>query len=176
MLNNKASYRYAQALFSLAQENNKQDAILSDCNLLLDNFNTTKELFNMVKNPTINKDLKKQLFEKVFSNKVGKEIMSLIGLLLQKGRESLLPMILENYNLLYNKDKNIVVAKIVYSKPLADNLINTIKDKLSVMGKVTLIEQQDEKLLGGFVIKIGDLQYDSSVKKQINNVKRAFKL
>ena len=157
---------------SLAQENNKQDAILTDCNLLLDNFNTTKELFNMVKNPTINKDLKKQLFEKVFSNKVGeKEIMSLIGLLLQKGRESLLPMILENYNLLYNKDKNIVVAKIVYSKPLADNLINTIKDKLSVMGKVTLIEQQDEKLLGGFVIKIGDLQYDSSVKKQISNVK-----
>ena len=44
------------------------------------------------------------------------------------------------------------------------------------MGKVTLIEQQDEKLLGGFVIKIGDLQYDSSVKKQISNVKRAFKL
>ena len=176
MLNNKASYRYAQALFSLAQENNKQDAILTDCNLLLDNFNTTKELFNMVKNPTINKDLKKQLFEKVFSNKVGKEIMSLIGLLLQKGRESLLPMILENYNLLYNKDKNIVVAQIVSSKPLADDLINTIKDKLSVMGKVTLNEKQDEKLLGGFVIKIGDLQYDSSVKKQINNVKRAFKL
>ena len=44
------------------------------------------------------------------------------------------------------------------------------------MGKVTLNEKQDEKLLGGFVIKIGDLQYDSSVKKQINNVKRAFKL
>ena len=130
----------------------------------------------MVKNPTINKELKKQLFEKVFSNKVGQEIMSLIGLLLQKGRESLLPMILENYNLLYNKDKNIVVAQIVYSKPLADDLINTIKDKLSVMGKVTLNEKQDEKLLGGFVIKIGDLQYDSSVKKQINNVKRAFKL
>jgi len=176
MLNNKASYRYAQALFSLAQENNKQDAILLDCNLILDAFNTTKELFSVVKNPTINKELKKQLFEKVFSNKVGKEIMSLISLLLKKGRESLLPMILKNYNTLYNKDKNIVVAQIVSSKPLADDLINTIKDKLSVMGRVTLKEKQDEKLLGGFIIKIGDLQYDSSVKKQINNVKRAFKL
>ena len=59
---------------------------------------------------------------------------------------------------------------------LADDLINTIKDKLSVMGRVTLKEKRDEKLLGGFIIKIGDLQYDSSVKKQINNVKRAFKL
>ena len=176
MLNNKASYRYAQALFSLAQENNKQDAILTDCNLVLDAFKTTNELFSIVKNPTINKELKKQLLEKVFSNKVGKDIMSLIGLLLQKGRESLLPMILENYNTLYNKDKNIVVAQIVSSKPLADDLINTIKDKLSVMGKVTLNEKQDEKLLGGFIIKIGDLQYDASVKKQINNVKRAFKL
>jgi len=176
MLNNKASYRYAQALFSLAQEKNLQDAILIDCKLVLSEFNQTEELFTIVKNPTINKEIKKRIFEKIFSNKIGKVTMNFMGLLLKKGRESLLPMILEKYNLLYNKEKNIIIAEVVSSKPLDEHLINRIKEKLGGLGRVTLNEKLEPKILGGFIIKIGDLQYDASVKKQINNVKRAFKL
>ena len=176
MLNNKASYRYAQALFSLAQEQKIQDTILMDCKFVLSEFNQTEELFKLIKNPTIKKDFKKRLFEKIFSNKIEKVTMNFIGLLLKKGRESLLPMILENYNLLYNKEKNIILAEVVSSKPLDEDLINRIKDKLRGLGRVTLKEKLDPKILGGFIIKIGDLQYDASVKKQINNVKRAFKL
>ncbi len=176
MLNNKASYRYAQALFSLAKEKHLQDVVLSDCKLLLNEFNQTEELFAIVKNPTINKDIKKRLFEKIFLHKIGKESMNFISLLLKKGREALLPTILESYNLLYNKEKNIIVAEVVSSKPLKEHLINTIKEKLGGLGTVSLNEKIDPKIMGGFIIKIGDLQYDASVKKQINNVKRAFKI
>ncbi|MAQ47625.1 MAG: ATP synthase F1 subunit delta [Flavobacteriales bacterium] len=176
MLNNKASYRYAQALFSLAQEKQLQDAILNDCKLLLNEFYQTEELFTIVKNPTINKVFKKQIFEKIFLHKIGKETMNFISFLLKRGRESLLPIILENYNFLYNKEKNIIVAEVVSSKPLDTSLINTIKEKIGVLGAVNLNQKIDPKIIGGFIIKIGDLQYDASIKKQINNVKRAFKI
>ena len=51
-----------------------------------------------------------------------------------------------------------------------------MKQKVSPTGQVKLKESIDKNLLGGFIINSGDLQYDASVRKKINNVKRAFKL
>ena len=51
-----------------------------------------------------------------------------------------------------------------------------IKEKLNSGGSVHVEEKTDKSLLGGFIIKTGDLQYDASIRKKINNAKRAFKL
>ena len=176
MQNNKVSYRYALALFSLAKEKNLQESVLIDCKFILSEFNKTTELFAIIKNPTGSKEIKKNIFIKIFAQNVQSITMDFISLLLQKGREPILPTILENYNQLYNKEKNIIVAELISSKNLESSLVKTIKEKLSVLGSVSLKKTLDPQLIGGVVIKIGDLQYDTSVKKQIKNVKRTLKL
>ena len=80
----------------------------------------------------------KNLFTKVFSQNIQPITMDFISLLLKKGRESILPAILEKYNSLHNKEKNIIVAELISSKNLENSLVETIKDKLSVLGSVTL--------------------------------------
>ena len=176
MQNNKVSYRYALALFSLAKEKNLQNSVLKDCEFILSEFRETGELFTVIKNPTINKEIKKNLFTKAFSQNIQPITMDFISLLLKKGRESILPAILEKYNALHNKEKNIIVAELISSKNLENSLVETIKDKLSVLGSVTLKKTLNPQLIGGVIIKIGDLLYDASVKKQIMNVKRTLKL
>ena len=176
MQNNKVSYRYALALFSLAKEKNLQNSVLIDCEFILSEFNKTEELFTIIKNPTINKAIKKNLFTKVFSQNIQPITMDFISLLLKKGRESILPAILEKYNSLHNKEKNIIVAELISSKKLENSLVETIKDKLSVLGSVTLKKTLNPQLIGGAIIKIGDLLYDASVKKQIMNDTRTLKL
>jgi F-type H+-transporting ATPase subunit delta len=44
-------------------------------------------------------------------------------------------------------------------------------------GKTTEIENTvDESILGGFILRVGDLQYDASIANKLNNLKREFTL
>jgi F-type H+-transporting ATPase subunit delta len=40
--------------------------------------------------------------------------------------------------------------------------------------EVTLHKSVDEDLLGGFILRVGDQQYDASVSNQLNTLKRKF--
>jgi len=40
--------------------------------------------------------------------------------------------------------------------------------------EVTLRKSVDANILGGFVLRVGDLQYDASVSNQLNTLKRKF--
>ena len=82
MQNNKVSYRYALALFSLAKEKNIQNSVLKDCEFILSEFSKTGELFTVIKNPTINKEIKKNLLTKVFSQNIQPITMDFISLLI----------------------------------------------------------------------------------------------
>ncbi len=37
-----------------------------------------------------------------------------------------------------------------------------------------LTEKVDKELIGGFIIRVGDKQYDESVARKLNNLKREF--
>ena len=96
--------------------------------------------------------------------------------MLKKGRESELRSIAGKYIDLYNLAKGVVVIEIISAKPLGEDLKNNLKQQMNVSGKVEIKEKIDRTIIGGFIIKMGDSQYDTSVRKKLNNVKRAFQL
>tara|TARA_Y100000994_G_scaffold227809_1_gene211650 strand:- start:1472 stop:2002 length:531 start_codon:yes stop_codon:yes gene_type:complete len=176
MQSTKASLRYAKAIFNLAKEQNIVDQVLLDFKNLAAIINEKTELFFLIKDPTIKYQKKIKLFEKAFDSKLHKTTMQFLILVLKKGRESILLQIFQKYTELYNQEKGIVLAEIISSKPLSEELKENIKQKISFDRKVDLKETIDKNILGGFIINSGDLQYDASIRKKINNVKRAFKL
>jgi F-type H+-transporting ATPase subunit delta len=176
MKRTKASNRYAQALFEIARENGIIKNVLDDVKMISETINHEIELIDLIKNPTINKHTKKNIFEKIFSTKVNKSTMSFMVLVIEKKREAYLLDIINKYLDLYNQYNNIVVAQIISTETLSEDVKNKIKEKINIGGSVQIEEKIDKSLLGGFIIKTGDLQYDASIRKKINNVKRAFKL
>jgi F-type H+-transporting ATPase subunit delta len=40
--------------------------------------------------------------------------------------------------------------------------------------KVTLENKIDESIIGGFVLRVGDTQYDASIANKLNGLKREF--
>ena len=166
MQTTKASNRYAKALFEKAIEKNSTDQVLADLKLILTSINEEAGLVDLVKNPTIKKNIKTTIFKKAFGSKINGITMDFLSLVISKGRESFLLDMIKKYINLYNQQNNIRVAE----------LKESIKQKINNGGRVQLNEKIDKSLLGGFIIKTGDLQYDASVKKKINNAKRAFKL
>ena len=176
MQSTKASLRYAKAIFETAKERGCVDPILIDLKKVGEIIDEKKELFSLIHNPTINHKKKSDLFVKAFGSKLHNTTMSFLMLVFKKGRESALSQIINRYKELYNKEKGIVLAEIISSKPLSEEIKESVKQKINPKGPVDLKEIIDKSILGGFIINSGDLQYDASVRKKINNVKRAFKL
>ena len=116
------------------------------------------------------------LFELTIGSKINGITMDFLSLVIAKSRENFLLDMIKKYINLYNQHNNIRVAQIISAQPLSAELKESIKQKINNKGSVELNEKIDKSLLGGFIIKTGDLQYDASVKKKINNAKRSFKL
>tara|TARA_B100000902_G_C27321469_1_gene924923 strand:- start:8343 stop:8876 length:534 start_codon:yes stop_codon:yes gene_type:complete len=172
-----ASIRYAKALFYLALEETKSNEVLIDLNKFLAILDKEEQLVSLVSNPTVKYKIKQKLFKKLFKDIVNPLTMDFLQLVIKKGREAYIKDIIFKYEELYNNYNNISVVQVVSAEPLTDQLKDSIKKKLSYGGgEVKLKEIINKNLLGGFIIKRGDMQYDASIKKKLRNAKRAFKL
>ena len=176
MQGTRASLRYAKALFETAKSRAVVNDVYKDLELLKSILNEKTEFFNIIHNPTIKRNTKETLFSKIFKNRVHDLTMEFLLLLLKKGREAILTEVIHHYAELDMEDKGVLLAEVISAKPISENIKKDIKNKISANRNVQLSEKIDKSILGGLIINIGDSQYDASVRKKINNVKRAFKL
>ena len=176
MQGTRTSLRYAKALFETAKTQAVNSDVYKDLELLKSIINEKTEFFNIIHNPTIKRNTKEILFSKIFKNRVQDLTMKFLLLLLNKGREAILSEVIRHYIDLDMADKGVLLAEVISAKPISENIKKDIKNKISANGNVQLTEKIDKSILGGLIINIGDSQYDASVRKKINNVKRAFKL
>ena len=176
MQGTRASLRYAKALFETAKKQAAVNDVLQDLEALKNIIGQKTEFFNIIHNPTIKRNTKEVLFLKIFKNKIQDLTMQFLLLLLKKGRESILQQVIHHYIDLDMENRGVLLAELISAKPISEATKNAIKTKISATRKVQITEKIDKSILGGFIINIGDSQYDASVRKKINNVKRAFKL
>jgi len=176
MQGTRASLRYAKALFGIAKKDDSLNDVILDLEQIEEIINDKSEFFQLINNPTISHKKKAELFSKIFQNKIHNTTMHFLLFILKKGRESILSQIIKKYKYLNLEAQQIILAEVVTASPVSEHIKEVIKNKINPNKKVQLVEKIDQRILGGFIINSGDLQYDASVRKKINNAKRAFKL
>ena len=173
MKSTKVATRYAKSLLELAIEQDKIDSILGDMNFLLTTNNETREFERLIASPIVNTDKKIEIFEKVFEQ--FEDIsMSFVKLITENRRESHLPAIAQSFSDQVKEFKGIVPMTITSAVPLDSSTREKIVAKIqaSVKGQLEIEEKIDESLIGGFVVRMGDMQIDASVSNQFNNLKQ----
>lgn len=173
MKSTKVASRYAKSLLELAIEQNKVDSILGDMNFLLQTSEDARDFELLIDSPIVKADKKIEIFEKVFEQ-FEELSMAFIKLITKNGRESFLPVIAKEFNAQVKAHKGIVPMTLVSAKPLDASTKKTILSKIeeSVSGSLEVTEVIDEKLIGGFVVKMGDTQIDASIASQFSNLKQ----
>jgi F-type H+-transporting ATPase subunit delta len=61
--------------------------------------------------------------------------------------------------------------------PLSSELEGKVMDKVKELTgseKVTLTNEIDPAIIGGFILRVGDIQYNASIANQFGNLKREF--
>jgi F-type H+-transporting ATPase subunit delta len=165
--------RYAKALFELAVENNVLEDVYKDITGLSALIHESKPLRLFLKAPVINPGKKISVLD-ILLKDFTPLTRSFVRLLVTKRREFTIPEISVQFIEQYNRYKNITTLKV--ETPYAINE-EFRRHLISVMGKYTgsnieLTEKLDDSLIGGFILFWDDKQYDASISKQIERMKR----
>ncbi len=171
----RAAVRYAKAILSLAKEQSAADAVFAEMQQINATINESDDLKGLISSPLIKDSLKQSSLEAVFS-KVGAITKGLFSTLVSNKRVDKLQDVALSYIALYEQDKGFQVAKVTTAVPLNDTLEKAILAKVKeITGKDASLEVTvDESILGGFVLRVGDLQYNASVANQLAGLRKSF--
>lgn len=175
MSESRAALRYAKATLDQAVENKALQALEDDMRSIVQTISENKELSDVLNSPVVKGSDKKNIISEVFkgSNEI---TQGLVNVLIENKRVELLNEVALKYIILNEELKGQGVAFVTTAVPLTSELEKKILDKVvELTGKKVVVKNTiDEKILGGFVLRVGDLQYDASISSKLGNLKREF--
>ena len=175
MNQNRAAIRYAKATLDFAVEKKAADAVEKDMREIAATISENPELHNMLESPIIKSEVKRNSLFEIFkgANEITKGLLeTLIG----NKRIAMLQEVAYKYIILHEKLKGEEVAYVTTAVPLTSDLEKKILETVTKAtgNKVTLENKIDESIIGGFVLRVGDTQYDASIANKLNGLKREF--
>ncbi len=170
--------RYAKAIFSVGQEQNKYEEYNEALQGLSDLYSTHPEVIDALTNPLYPMDVKEKVMKGIVGSMMVDSIMdNFLNLLVQKKRAEILPEIAVAYQTMVDEAKNISHGNVISAITLSDELkekIQTILEKLTGK-KVELTTSVDPSIMGGIIAQVGDLVLDGSIKTQLAGLKDSIK-
>ncbi len=173
MKSTKVASRYAKSLLEIALEQNNVDAVLGDMKFLIQTHDETRDFGIMIDSPLINADKKISIFELIF-DQFEETSMKFVKLITKNGREDVLPEIARSFEAQVKEHRGIVPIVITSAVKLDESTKQKIVAKVqqTVKGELEIEEKIDPSLIGGFIVRMGDLQLDASIANQFNNLKQ----
>ena len=169
------SKTYGDALFAVALESNRMDEFFEAVKVVAEILHENMEFGKLMNHPKIMKEDKVKIVEETFGDRVPKEIVGVMTLLVTKGRTEDMLSVFEYFIDLVKEEKKIGKAHVTTAIPLGDKQKEKVEQKLLDTTKYNSFEMDysvDESLMGGMVIRIGDRVVDSSIKTKLYELTR----
>ncbi len=169
----RASIRYAKALLEFAFERQKEKAVVEEMQNILSVVESSPELDDTLNSPVLPSYQKRKIIGVIFP-KASKIIQSLFDLLTQNGREGILGGVAHHYIDLFDKKQGKVGATVTTAVPLSADLEKEVLKKAATLThlKIELKNIVDSTIKGGFILRVGDLQYNASIANRLEALKR----
>jgi len=169
----KINVRYAKAFFSLAKEKGLTDVLQQDAETVSTVCSSSQDFNILLDSPVIPTSGKIKAIKGIFEGKVHDYTLKFLVMITQNRREKFIPSIFRDLIDLYSKSQGISTAVLTTARPLEQAIVDQIIKELEniTAGKVKLSQQIDPGLIGGFVLRVDDKQYDASVSTQLKKIK-----
>lgn len=169
-----AAQRYARAVFSIGVESGEFERLGQEIESVVDAMGQDETLSDILVSPLHDLSSRRQLVT-ALANKKGfsSTVKNFLLLLVDNGRASLLPEISRSYQQLSDEKAGRMKATVITASKVAESVVGELKSSLekSTGKKVSLTSEVDSALVGGIVIKVGDIVYDGSIRTQLQLLK-----
>lgn len=176
MKNARPALRYAKAILNLATDKGIDTEVNNNMLLISETIAGSDDLKEMLKSPIIKATEKINVLNALFGDKVHSITQNVFTILKDNNRLMMLEPVAKQYSIVYDYHKNIKVAKVTTAVALTKELENKIQKKIvELTGNSASIENKiDPSILGGFILRVGDIQYDASISNQFKELRRQF--
>lgn len=174
MLSPRLAIRYAKSILGLAKERNSLDEVVKDMRLMQETLDGSKDLRIMFRSPIIPSDKKEKIVHEIFAKRLSELTYKFIHLLVVKGREKHIDEMVDSFIEQYNKENHIVKATLTTAVPVDQKTVEELRALLMTdkeTESVEMITEVDPTIVGGFVLKHGDLLLDNSVERKLQLIK-----
>jgi F-type H+-transporting ATPase subunit delta len=157
----------------LAVEQNVVADVERDMRLVLDTIEENDSLKDVLNSPVLAGSDKCNALKALFA-KSCPLTLQLFTLLATNKRIEILKGVAGQYLALYEKMQGQEVAVVVTAVPLDKELeVKILKKLQQITGKEVSLENQiDESLIGGFILRVGDLEYNASLSGKLEKLER----
>lgn len=161
--------RYAQALNEQAAHDGVLEQVDADIDLISNSLVGSRELINFFSSPIISREKKAAVVGSLFKESLQPVTMNFLELLVSKRRESLFPTIAASFRELRDDQLGTKPVSVRTAYDLSDEDQAALKASLEKLtgSKVRMTTSVDSSIIGGVVIRIGDMVYDGSVTNQL---------
>ena len=171
----RAAIRYAKAILETAVLSGKANQVNDDMKSIIASVNSSADLKEFLASPIIKSDIKMRALLEIFGS-VQSETKSLFRLLQENKRFEILEAIATQYNAQFDEMNGVEIAKVITAFPITAELEAKILAKAATIStkKLTIQNTIDPSIIGGFILRIGDKQYNASVLNRLQELKREF--
>jgi F-type H+-transporting ATPase subunit delta len=173
MASTRAAIRYATAILDLSDSKGVTEIVNNDMKSIASTIKGNEELDTFIQNPTIKVEVKEKALLEVFAT-VDNVTKGLIHLLFENKRFEILDVIAAEYSKLFDIKNNVEVAKVTTAVAMDVALEAKVLAKIATLSdkKITIENIVDPAIIGGFILRIGDQQYNASVANRLQVLKR----
>ena len=173
MASTRAAIRYATAILDLSNSKGVSEVVNNDMKSIASTIKGNEELSTFIQNPTIKVEVKERALLEVFAN-VDNVTKGLIHLLYENKRFEILEVIAAEYSKLFDIKNNVEVVKVTTAVPMDAALEAKVLAKVATLSdkKITIENTVDPFIIGGFILRIGDQQYNASIANRLKTLKR----
>ena len=173
MASTRAAIRYAKAILDLANSKGVAEAVNNDMKSIATAIETSQELSTFIQNPTTKVEVKESALLEVFAD-VNGVTKGLFHLLFENKRFEILEAIALECKKLFDESNGVEAAKVTTAIAMDAALEAKVLAKVATLSdkKVTIENIVDPSIIGGFILRIGDQQYNASVSNRLQVLKR----
>lgn len=164
--------QYAQALYSLAAEENLTCQIWQELKLLDGSFSENPDYLRLLSAPNIPKEERIQILDSSFRGKVHPYLLNFLKILTEKGYARYFGDCRKAFETQYHEEFNILPVRAVTAHPLSAEQQEKLVQKLQTMtGKtVELTNEIDPNVYGGVRLHYDGKQVDGTVKNRLDTI------
>ena len=177
MAHYRVAKRYAKGFMDYLSTTDKEDIILAEMKQIRELVNTNRDLKNFFASPVLDYRKKTAIVKQVFGA-FSEESLTFLSLIIQQGRSEAIGEIAAEFIQLYKQKHGIKNAVITSAAPLEQRQIDAIVQKAKAglpQGATIEVENKiNPDLIGGFILRLDDQQFDGSIKTKLQNIKKEF--
>ena len=164
---------YAEALFTLADEENAVEEYLDSLVTLKQLFDENPDYIEFLNSPAIPLGERTASIDEAFDGKMPQYVVSFIKVLCENGKMRTILLCIDEFETLARAFSNRAIATVYSAVELSDEQKDAVCKKLEAITnkRIDPIYIIDESLIGGMKIEVDGKTFDGSIKHRLGDIK-----